>query len=204
MLTKSQSKYNVWLGEWTYIVKNEVHSFDIIVQKKKLIYTEDMGGRTIYGKVSVESNNQARIISKTMNFEIQLVRRDEDSHVARYRQLGSKKWTKEISLMKVDEIGFTSEDSKLSVQDSASRTLANTWRNATSPLPRYIPQSQSAPSMRGCDIRKQLSERHVAVSSTMPDFRKVDKEETELFRLNSQRKKIGFLKEVGIKEILAA
>jgi len=185
--------------------ENEVHSFDIIVQNKRLIYTEDMGGRTIYGKVAVEGNNQARIISKTMNFEIELVRRDEDTHVARYRQLDSNKYTREINLMKVDEIGFSSEDSMLSVKDSAShgmRTLANTWKNAKSPDVDYFPQRESAPSMRGRDIRRQNSSRHVTAST--PDLRKEDLEESKLFHQNSQRKKIAFLNAVTVEEVLSA
>ena len=84
----------------------------------------------------------------------------------------------------MDEIGFSSEDSMLSVKDSASRTLANTWKNAKSPDLGYFPQRESAPSMRGRDIRRQQSSRHVTVST--PDLRKEDLEESELFHLNSQ------------------
>jgi len=190
--------YSMWIGEWTYIIKSEVHSFDIVVHKKKLIYTEELGGRIVHGRVIVVDENRARITSKTMKFEIEIVRRDEDTHVARYRALGSKKWTKEITLLKVDEIGSPSSKShpnKVTLHSDPSlndnRTLTNTWRN-TNHSKRSISHSDfTAETMRGRDRRKHLSSRHVTVSA--PPIHKQDSEEEKLFRLNSQRKKIAFV-----------
>eukprot|EP00492_Amphilonche_elongata_P005019 TRINITY_DN585_c0_g1_i1.p1 TRINITY_DN585_c0_g1~~TRINITY_DN585_c0_g1_i1.p1 ORF type:complete len:70 (-),score=6.36 TRINITY_DN585_c0_g1_i1:886-1095(-) len=60
-----------------------------------------MGGRVmVKGRVLVdkERNTRARIIAKSMNFEIDI---DRIACVARYRTIGASKWTKKINLEKV-------------------------------------------------------------------------------------------------------
>jgi len=181
---------NPWLGEWTYIIKNQVHSFDITYENGKLCYSEDMGPTTIKGKVTVdEVNNTARIIAKSMNFEIDINR---ESMVARYRTRGSEKWTKKISLMKVDEIEEQSDsEAELSWNKS---TLRNTWKNQSlrDESAKFSFSDGEcdfkADSMRGSSIRKMNSMRVTKNQSKSMDSCEVD----ELFKKNTTRRSIRF------------
>jgi len=191
-LTRGTPTQNVWCGEWTYIIKNQVHSFDITVEKGKLVYTENMGASIIRGKVVLNGeNSHARIIVKSMKFEIDINRLDM---MARYRAIGSKKWTKTIPLMKVDEI----EDSVSGVSLSWNKsTLRNTWKNtavpdynAVTPEASFVPRDRS---MRGCSIRKMASMRNYTV-----DRQQSTKSEdvADLFEQNSLRRSIRFAPDV--------
>jgi len=132
-----------WLGEWTYIIKNVVHSFDITLHKNRLLYTERVGPTVVHGLVNVRNvafNDSAYITVKKMNFEIHLHRL---KMVARYRTIGASKWTKEIDVLKVDEIadeefyaGEVSVDAQCS-DEWNKNTLRNTWKNV---------------SVQGCDL----------------------------------------------------
>jgi hypothetical protein len=197
-LSRGTPAQNVWCGEWTYIIKNQVHSFDITVEHGRLIYTENMGSSVIRGKVALNSSNKnARIIAKQMQFEIDI---DRMKMMARYRTIGSKKWTKKIPLMKVDEIDDTKSESGCSLSWNKS-TLRNTWKNT--PFRDHsstaeTPDSASAGkvprdrSMRGCSIRKMASMRKYTTRQESTQSDDVE----ELFRKNSTRRSIRFAEDV--------
>lgn len=193
-LSRGTPAQNLWCGEWTYIIKNQVHSFDITVEQGRLIYTENMGSSVIRGRVALNSSNKnARIIAKQMQFEIDI---DRVKMMARYRTIGSKKWTKKIPLMKVDEIDDTKSESGCSLSWNKS-TLRNTWKNTPYSSPE-TPDAAAAGkvprdrSMRGCSIRKMASMRKY---TTRQDSTKSDDVE-ELFRKNSTRRSIRFAEDV--------
>jgi len=186
--------FAVWVGEWTYIVRNEVHSFDITVKDGKLYYLEDMGMATVRGKVSVKGT-QARIVAKKMNFEILL---DRKKMIARYRNIGSKKWTKEISVLKVDEIDSDIEPSC----DWHVSTLQNTWRNQSmrdnpSDGSCVLKRSQSRNlSARGSSMRRADSLKYI---EDQPSEDSADI--SELVRRNTSRRSIRFTEDTK-KELL--
>lgn len=187
-LSASLDQQSPWIGEWTYIIKNQVHSFDITNQNGKLYYTENMGSNKIKGKVMIKDNNQsARIVAKSMNFEIDLNRK---KMVARYRTIGSSKWTKEIGLMKVDEIDDVGTEGSLSWNKS---TLRNTWKNASlrDTLPRE-PSIRRDSTMRGCSVRKMDSMRNYTVGRSQSTN---SQDVEELFQQNSTRRSIRFAEE---------
>jgi len=195
-LSRGTSTENIWCGEWTYIIKNHVHSFDITLEQGKLIYTENMGPSTIRGKVVPhDSNKNARIRCKKMKFEIDI---DRVNMMARYRTVGSKKWTKTIPLMKVDEIEDAESGCSLSWNKS---TLRNTWKNTASTIsPGDLQSGSETPddkvprdnSMRGCSIRKMASLRKY---TSRQQSIKSDEVE-ELFKQNSTRRSIRFAEDV--------
>lgn len=179
---------DAWVGEWTYMVKNEVHSFDILVHKGKLVYSETMGGTVVLGRVVPKDEYRARIICKKMKFEIDLNREDM---VARYRTLGTKKWTKKIDLMKVDEIedettGRTVEESF----DWNRDTLKNTWRNTGKgiQLSDTHEEAKRTGSIRGASYRKMQSLKLVTAEENGSATSSVDL----LFKQNSTRRSIRF------------
>jgi len=195
-----------WLGEWTYIIKNQVHSFDITANSNgKLMYTENMGMTAISGRVNVnEETRSARIVARGMNFEIDINR---EKMVARYRTIGSSKWTKEIDLMKVDEI----DTPPLSNNPSKSlswnkKTLRNTWTNTSlsrGPSHRAdknhlkpgltdhksLTRESTANSLRGCSIRKLNSLKYCNAGET-PSVK--SEELDELVKRNTSRRSIRF------------
>jgi len=174
-----------WVGEWTYIVRNEVHSFDIMVENGKMVYLENMGMTTMRGKVFVKKEGTtAKIVAKKMNFEIFL---DRTKMIARYRTLGTKKWTKEIQVLKVNEIDSGMDG----LSCDSLGTLANTWRNQSM---HDNPCEESAQlvrdgSARGCSIRRAISLKFVGQQSESTD---VD----ELLKRNTSRRSIRFGKDV--------
>jgi len=192
-----------WLGEWTYIVKNQVHSFDITIHKKHLMYTEQVGPNVIHGLVRVHniaSNRSACITVKKMNFEIHL---DRTKMVARYRTIGSSKWTKEIGVMKVDEITDTEfEEEELLFLDAQSSdgwnksTLRNTWKNT--PVRGCqdeelvdLPSLPRVKSVRGSSIRQLNS---LKFTQQKPS---VESDEiVKLMKKNSTRRSIRFAEDV--------
>lgn len=116
-----------WIGEWSYFVSNEVHHFHIKNKRGQLVYEEILGSRKMTGKVIVTSEICCVIKCKKMNFEIEL---NKESLTARYRQKGSRKWTKPIQLLKFEEANLT-----LSGAGTVSRnksTLRNTLKNRLS------------------------------------------------------------------------
>jgi len=200
-----------WLGEWTYIIKNQVHSFDITSKDGELMYEENMGRVMVKGGVVVDKkrNNRARIIAKSMNFEIDL---DRVAGVARYRKIGASKWSKKINLEKVHTIPDTTDDESLSLwqhnkngtqgsEKVARDTLRNTWRNQDSvrglcrDLQEDIARSKTLPrlgSMRRRSIRKMNTAKHYNENQEQSfDQQGID----ELFRRNSSRKSIRFAEE---------
>jgi len=200
-----------WLGEWTYIIKNQVHSFDITSKDGELMYSEIMGRVMVKGGVVVDKkrNTRARIIAKSMNFEIDL---DRLAGVARYRKIGASKWSKKINLEKVHTIPDTTDDESLSLwqhnkngtqgsEEVARDTLRNTWRNQDSmrdlckDLQEDIARSKTLPrlgSMRRRSIRKMNTAKHYNENQEQSfDQQGID----ELFRRNSSRKSIRFAEE---------
>jgi len=173
-----------WVGEWTYIVRNEVHSFDIMVENGKMVYLENMGMTTMRGKVFVKKEGTtAKIVAKKMNFEIFL---DRTKMIARYRTLGTKKWTKEIQVLKVNEIDSGMD----AVSDASLGTLANTWRNQSM---HDNPCDGSAQlvrdgSARGCSLRRAISLKYVGQQS--------DTDVDELLKRNTSRRSIRFGEDV--------
>jgi len=174
-----------WVGEWTYIVRNEVHSFDIMIENGKLVYLENMGMTTMRGNVFVKKEGTtAKIVAKKMNFEIFL---DRTKMIARYRTLGTKKWTKEIQVLKVNEIDSGMDNASC---DSLG-TLANTWRNQSM---HDDPADGSGRlvrdgSIRGCSIRRATSLKYVGQKS--------DTDVEELFRQNTSKRSIRFADDVA-------
>merc|ERR1719461_788626 len=172
------------------MVKNEVHSFDILVHKGKLVYSETMGGKVVLGRVVPKDEYRARIVCKKLKFEIDLNREDM---VARYRTLGTKKWTKEIDLMKVVEI----EDETTSHPDAVSQsfdwdrdTLKNTWRNTGKgvQLSDTHEEAKRTGSIRGASYRKMQSLKLVTAEENGSATSSVDL----LFKQNSTRRSIRF------------
>jgi len=190
-----------WLGEWTYIIKNQVHSFDITLQKNCLLYTERVGPTIVHGLVNVHnsaSNSSACITVKKMNFEIHLNRL---KMVARYRSIGSSKWTKEIDVLKVEEITDEElDEEELSHDDQSSdrwnkNTLRNTWKNATVKGCRdeevsNLPSLPSVKSLRGSSIRQLNSLRFTQQGPSVESD-----EIVKLMKKNSTRRSIRFAKD---------
>lgn len=191
-----ENSFAPWVGEWTYIVRNEVHSFDILAQNDQLIYLENMGMATMRGKVFLKKDGTtAKVVAKKMNFEIFL---DRKKMVARYRTIGTKKWTKEISLLKVDEIDSDFED----VSCDEQSTLANTWRNQsmhdgpTDGSLRLVRDKSSCMSLsRGCSLRRAISLKYVKSKESDTDVE-------ELYRRNTSKRSIRFAPDV-INELKA-
>lgn len=181
---KEVQSFEGWVGEWTYIVRNEVHSFDLMVEDGKLIYLENMGMTTMKGQVFLQKGGKtAKIVAKKMNFEIFL---DRAKMIARYRTLGTKKWTKEIQVLKVNEIDSGMDG----LSCDSLGTLANTWRNQSM---HDNPCDGSAQlvrdgSARGCSIRRAVSLKFVGQLSESTD---VD----ELLKRNTSRRSIRFGKD---------
>jgi len=174
-----------WVGEWTYIVRNEVHSFDIMTEDGKLVYVENMGMTTMRGNVFVKKEGTtAKIVAKKMNFEIFL---DRSKMIARYRTLGTKKWTKEIQVLKVNEIDSGMDN----VSCDSLGTLANTWRNQsmhdnpTDGSGRLVRDG----SVRGCSLRRATSLKYVGQKS--------DTDVEELLRQNTSKRSIRFADDVA-------
>jgi len=190
-----------WLGEWTYIVRNQVHSFEITLRKNRLLYVERVGPTIVHGLVSVHkstSNSSARITVKQMNCEIHLNRL---KMVARYRSIGSSKWTKEIDVLKVEEITdeeLDGEEPSLDDQSSGGwnkSTLRNTWKNATVQGCRdeetdILPSLPSVKSLRGTSIRQQKSLRFTQQGPSVESD-----EILKLMKKNSTRRSIRFAKD---------
>jgi len=181
----SDESFEAWVGEWTYIVRNEVHSFDITVQDGKLIYLENMGMTTMRGDVFPTQGKTAKIVAKKMNFEIFLDRR---KMIARYRTIGTKKWTKEISVLKVDEIDSETEHSL----DWQASTLKNTWRNQSMhEKPEDVTGRKDL--VRGGSIRGSSLRRAISLKKHIDDQPSEDiAEMEELVRRNTSRRSIRF------------
>jgi len=114
----------IWIGDWSYIIKNEVHNFKIRKHRGNLVYVEEMGHMTMTGTVKAQEET-ARITSQKMNFEIDLNRKKK---IAKYRNLGSSKWTKDIQLLKLGE-EFDDGDDGTGESAWSRSTLRNTFRN---------------------------------------------------------------------------
>jgi len=186
-----------WLGEWTYIVKNQVHSFDITLHKNRLLYTERVGPTVVHGLVNAHnsaSNSSACITVKQMNFEIHLHR---IKMVARYRSIGSSKWTKEIDVLKVEEITdeeLDEEELSLDAQNSDGwnkSTLRNTWKNASVRGCRdemdNLPSLPPVKSLRGSSVRQLNSLRFTQQKPSAESD-----EIVKLMKKNSTRRSIRF------------
>jgi len=190
---KEVQSFEGWVGEWTYIVRNEVHSFDLMVEDGKLIYLENMGMTTMKGQVFLQKGGKtAKIVAKKMNFEIFL---DRVKMIARYRTLGAKKWTKEIQVLKVNEI----DDSGQEPSCDSLGTLKNTWRNQSM---HDSPTNESGclvrdGSARGCSLRRAQSLKFVAHQSenSSTDIQ-------ELYKRNTSKRSIRFQDEV-VQELKA-
>lgn len=179
-----------WVGEWTYIVRNEVHSFDILAQNGKLVYVENMGMTTMRGQVFPKKDGTAKIVAKKMNFEIFL---DRKKMVARYRTMGTKKWTKEIQVLKVNEIDDALEDTCGELD-----TLANTWRNQSmhdQPSDGSLSRLVRDGSSRGCSLRRAVSLKYVKSQQSDTDVE-------ELYRRNTSKRSIRFAPDV-VKDLKA-
>jgi len=180
-----EGSFAPWVGEWTYIVRNEVHSFDIMAENGKMVYLENMGMTTMRGQVYVKKEGTtAKIVAKKMNFEIFL---DRTKMIARYRTLGTKKWTKEIQVLKVNEIDSGMDG----VASDSLGTLANTWRNQSM---HDNPMNGSGRlvrdgSARGCSLRRAISLKYVGHQS--------DTDVEELFRRNTSKRSIRFADDVA-------
>jgi len=124
----TQMGHSYWLGEWSYYVNGQVHSFTITNKRGQLVYEEWAGSVKMTGKATATSETCC-IKCKKMNFEIELNR---ESQTARYRQKGSKKWTKKIQLMKLEEASLTDEMDGSSTFSRQRSTLRNTLKNKTS------------------------------------------------------------------------
>merc|ERR1719414_2091443 len=83
----SQMGDDYWIGEWSYYVRSQVHSFTISNRRGQLVYEEVSGSTKMTGKATATSET-CLIKCKKMNFEIELNR---ESQTARYRQKGLKK-----------------------------------------------------------------------------------------------------------------
>jgi len=180
----SDESFEAWVGEWTYIVRNEVHSFDITVQDGKLVYLENMGMTTMRGNV-FPTGKTAKIVAKKMNFEIFL---DRSKMIARYRAIGTKKWTKEISVLKVDEIDSETEHSL----DWQASTLKNTWRNQSMhEKPEDVTSRKGLVrdgSYRGSSLRRAISLKKHIEDQPSEDIAEME----ELVRRNTSRRSIRF------------
>jgi len=176
--------FEAWVGEWTYIVRNEVHSFDITVQDGKLVYLENMGMTIMRGNV-FPTGKTAKIVAKKMNFEIFL---DRSKMIARYRTIGTKKWTKEISVLKVDEIDSETEHSL----DWQASTLKNTWRNQSMhEKPEDVTSRKGLVrdgSIRGSSLRRAISLKKHIKDQPSEDIAEME----ELVRRNTSRRSIRF------------
>jgi len=192
-----------WLGEWTYIVKNQVHSFDITIHKKHLMYTEQVGPNVVHGLVrvhNISSNRSVCITVKKMNFEIHL---DRTKMVARYRTIGSSKWTKEIGVMKVDEIADEElgEGELVFVGTHSSdgwnkSTLRNTWKNTPARGCRdeeldELPSLPRVTSIRGSSARHLNSLKYTQQEPSVESD-----EIVEMMKENSTRRSIRFAEDV--------
>jgi len=123
----SQMGDEYWIGEWSYYVRSQVHSFTISSRRGQLVYEEVSGSTRMTGKATATSET-CLIKCKKMNFEIELNR---ESQTARYRQKGSKKWTKKINLFKLEEASLTEQGGSSTFSRQRS-TLRNTLKNRNS------------------------------------------------------------------------
>lgn len=199
---KLSSMQTLWIGEWTYLIKNEVHSFDILAREDKLVYSERLDSCICVGRVFVKDEHRARIVCKKMKFEIEINREDM---IARYRTLGTKKWSRDVGLMKVDDIEVEPEwttDADDSIfagtlnencTDWDRDTLRNTWKNIKIDLPKPTTSNEKArSSMRGAAYRKMRSLELVNKNLK----RSMSDNTAELLRRNSSRRTLRFSDDV--------
>jgi len=139
-----------------------------------LVYVEEMGHITMKGMVKAQEET-ARITSQEMKFEIDL---DRKKQVAKYRNLGSSKWTKDIQLLK---LGEELEDGDEGTGESAwSRsTLRNTFRNKSESSRSH---SESREASKSSSVKKGAKSRsirwadtgsgvtNITVTPSLPDY----------------------------------